>query len=118
MTSQDELLNSLTELIGSRALAKLRAEFGGTQLYIPALAPVTTTFPMPTARLCAKLDAATPLSYAVSTLAGAAVAMNSLGVTDLVVEVETAGVGQDVLERLSDALGRQGIKVQPMELPR
>ena len=73
---------TLAALIGEEAFAKLQAEFGGSQLYIPfALARVNPTkVPMPSVRLTAQLDAAVPISDSWRTLAAAASVLYSTGV--------------------------------------
>ena len=116
MTPHDETLQALADLIGAEALAKLRAEFGGAQLYIPA-DNTPRVNRSPALRLRGVFSADVRPEVAVQTVISAAHALNRGGVTGLRIEVEAMGLGHGYAELLKQALADAGIKVVPTLRP-
>lgn len=112
-------LHPIAEVIGEEAFAKLKAELGGKQFYVPTPLASAAGNPIRMPALCLRgtfvNDVA--MNEAALTVAGAAVAMHEHGVRHLVLEVETAGIGAAYLDCLIEALAPHGIDVRPMALP-
>ena len=109
-TPQQTLLDALNELIGPDATAKLRAEFGGSQLFIP-VDNTPRLSRSPVLRLSGAFSVDVRPEIAVQTVVSAAYALHHGGVNGLGIEVEATGLGHGYAEQLKEALKGTDIKV-------
>lgn len=113
MTTTPSFIARLQALAGPDVAAAITAEYGGTTVYVRPPAKVHCV--PPAFRISGTFrDDEVPLRDSVSAVGAAAIAM-SLSASDLVVEVDTKGLGHAVLDRLQDALRSAGIQVISMQ---
>lgn len=117
--ANSSLISRIEALAGADVAASIRAEFGGSTLYVPR-----TIAPMPA--FCIR-GTFSPQAQFASTARAVAVAVDTLLCGDLllngsaqglVVEVETRGIGQGYLEQLQETLAPMGVTVLPLTQPR
>lgn len=113
MTTTPSFIARLQALAGPDVAAAITAEYGGTTVYVRP--PVKVHRIPPAFRISGTFrDDEVTLRDSVAAVGAAAIAM-SLSASDLVVEVDTRGLGHAVLDRLRDALPSAGIQVISMQ---
>ncbi|PAT43801.1 hypothetical protein [Vandammella animalimorsus] len=111
-----DLLARISELAGPAVARAIQAEFGAARCDVPAISPCAVDNAL-AARVSLRLPPRLPLARSAAALTDWLAAADRLGLQAQAVELNTAGLGQALIDALRERLATQGladIRVKPL----
>lgn len=111
-----DLLARISELAGPAVARAIQAEFGAARCDVPAISPCAVDNAL-AARISLRLPSLLPLGRSAAALADWLAAAGGLGLQVDAVELNTAGLGDALMDALRERLATQGlanIRVKPL----